>query len=230
VIVPGSAKLTAAFDMVGDFGVWQGCAGGGTIAADGVIKTKGSIGAVGSIYCAGSMSANGMSSTSIHNGTGGGFAPNVESKGGSTEAAVNAAKDPLYREFEEDTLDDTEQGAGNQEVWDEIGFSFRTTEQYKATELKVYESRSQQLYRAYNLSTKWDEPVVKAPDDTETRPHPGNDRWTDGEAYQYADPADAKNLDYKTGVSKKREEQTEEGPELKKASMEDEYLVTVQST
>ena len=232
IMEPGAAKLLAKLDIVGDLGLWQGDAGNGKLEMDGEIKAKGDIGSVRSIYCDGSMSANGMNSTSIHNGTSGGRPPEINSQGGATKSAADAAKAPLYQQFENETLDDSESGAGNQKVWDEIGFSFRLSdEHYKTKDFKVYESRAQQLYRAFGIAgKKWDEPVVVAPDGTETRPHPGQATWTGSEGYQYADPSSSKDVDYETGVAKKREDQTEEGPELTAAAMESEYVVTVQET
>jgi hypothetical protein len=232
VITPGAAKLLAKLDMVGDLGLWSGCAGSGKLEMDGELKAKGDIGSVGSIYCDGSMAANGMISTSIHNTKGSGRAPGINSQGGATEGAAGAAKALLYQQFESETLNDSKAGAGNQDVWDEIGFSFRLSdEHYKTTDFKVFESRSQQLYRAYGLtSKKWDEPVVEAPDGTETRPHPGHAAWTGNEGYEYADPGDSKDVTYTTGVAKSRADQTEEGPELKKAALVSEYIVTAQET
>lgn len=223
----GEARLLANLDMVGDLGVWQGCAGAGKIELDGEIKAGGQIGSKTSIYCQNNMRAGSMTSNSIHNGLGGGKTPDIDSKAGETISAAEAAKDPLYKDFEDNTLDDEDQGAANEAVWKEIGFSFRTSNQYKTDTFVVYESRSQQMYRAFNLGKKWKEPVVYAPDGTtETRPHPGNDRWTNGEAYQYAETS-GKNINYTNGVSKKREEQTEEGPELQQAALEGEYIATV---
>ena len=225
----GVASLLANLDMVGNLGVWQGCGGAGKIEADGDVKTRRDVGAKGSIYCANAMQASSMTSGNKHNTEGSGRAPDIESRVSDAISTAEDAKEPLYQSFEDDTLDDADEGAANAEVWKEIGFSFRTSKQYKAEDFKIYESRSQQLYRAYGIGKKWNEPVVKAPDgETDTRPHPGQDTWVKGDAYQYADPAAGKNIDYTTGVSKKREQQTEEGPELKTASMESEYVVTVQ--
>ena len=231
VLTQASAKLLASLDMVGDLGIWQGSKGSGSIKCDSNVTTKGSIGAIGSIYCAGSMAANGMSSTNEHNSTDGGRAPIINSRGGATQAAAAAARQPLYQAFEQDTQDDASAGAANQDVWDEVGFAFRDSEQYKADEWKVYESRHQQLYRAFGYGEQWDEPVVKAPlEKKDTRPHPGNETWTNSEAYQYADPSSMPNVDVEKGTPKKREEQTEEAPELKKEAPESAYLITKQTS
>jgi len=229
VINPSSAVLVASLDMIGDFGLWQGCKGGGSLTVDGQIKAKQSIGSDASIYCAGAMSANGMNSTSIHNGTSGGRPANVTSQGGPTQISANAAKDPLYQDFEQDTLDDADMGAANQTVWDVLGFSFRSSEQYKTDgEYKVYETRGQQMYRAFGLNKMWDEPQVDAPDGTPTRPHPGHESWTDGSMYKYAEPGSATNVDFTKGTAKERESQSEEGLELTDGSLESQYAITVQ--
>jgi len=229
VMNPSNALLVASLDMIGDFGLWRGCKGSGTLEMDGQLKAKQSIGSDASIYCAGVMSANGMSSNDKHNGTGGGRPANVQSQGGSTQIRADAAKDPLYQAFEQDTLDDTEDGAANQDVWDVLGFSFRSSEQYKTDgEYKVYETRGQQIYRAFGLNKKWSEPQVDAPNGTPTRPHPGHESWIADSMYQYAEPGSAKNADFAKGTAKDRESQTEEGLELQEGSLESQYAITVQ--
>lgn len=226
VIEPSQARLIANLDMVGDLGVW----GSGNVTIDGELKAKQSIGSDASIYCEGSMSANGMNSNSIHNGTGGGRPADVESKEGETRQEAEAAKDPLYQEFEDTTLDDASVGAAVEAIWDVIGFGFRNSEdQYKTGgEYKVYETRSQQMYRAFGLNKTWDEPVVDSPGGTPTRPHPGHEAWTNGSAYQYAEPGSAQNVDFTKGTAKEREGQTEEGLALTGASLESQYAITVQ--
>jgi hypothetical protein len=110
-----------------------------------------------------------------------------------------------------------------------LGFSFRSSEQYKTDgEYKVYETRGQQMYRAFGLNKTWDEPQVNAPDGTPTRPHPGHESWTDGSMYKYAEPGSAQNVDFTKGTAKDRESQTEEGLELQDGSLESQYAITVQ--
>ena len=230
VINPTNAVLISSLDMIGDFGLWKGCKGGGNLEMDGELKAKQSIGSDASIYCKYQMSANGMLSNNYHNGLGGGQPANVQSEGGPTQARANAAKDPLYQAFEDDTLDDANTGAANKSVWDVIGFSFRKSKEHYKTggDYKVYETRSQQLYRAFGINKQWVEPVVNSPEGTPTRPHPGQEAWTNGQVYQYAEPGSAKDVDFTKGIAKTREDQTEEGLELTQGSMESQYAITIQ--
>jgi len=229
VINPTNAVLIASLDMVGDLGLWQGCKGSGKLEMDGQLKAKQSIGSDASIYCNGVMSANGMNSNAKHNGTGGGRPANVQSKGSEAAVRATTAKNPLYANFEQDTLDDDELGAASQGVWDVLGFSFRSSEQCKTDgEYKVYETRGQQMYRAFGLEKQWVEPQVNAPNGTPTRPHPGHESWTDGSMYKYAEPGSAQNVDFTKGTAKERESQTEEGLALQDGSLESKYAITVQ--
>jgi len=230
VMGASKAVLISSLDMVGDLGLWQGCKGSGKLEMEGELKVKGKIGSDASIECEGTMSANGMQSNSEHNGTGGGEGPDVEPKGGETESTAESAKPPLYDDFETDTLDNSEDGAANASVLEAIGFSFRSSEQLKTDgDYKVFESRGQQMYRAFGITKQWDEPVVGSPGGKfETRPHPGQESWTDGAMYKYADPSAAKNVDFTKGTAKERKSQTEEGLELQEDSLESQYVVTVQ--
>jgi len=232
VLGSSSAQLIATLDIVGDLGVWQGSKGSGMVECDNNVLTKGSVGAVGSMYCAGSMSANGMNSTSEHNGTSGGRAPNISARGGTAESFASVAKSTLYQQFEQETQDDAEEGAANQTVWDAVGFSFRkSVEQYKiADDFKIVEARWQQLYRVNGSTTTWDEPIVDAPDGTQTQPYPGYAAWEETDHYSYTDPSAAKNVDYTKGRAKKREDQTEASPEMKDAKLSAEYVINVQMT
>lgn len=230
VLDSSSLQLIATTDIVGDLGVWQGSKGAGTIKCDGEVQTASGIGADGSVYCQGSMIANGMVSTSYHNALGEGFGPEVESESGPTKQKAEAAKPTLYQQFEQETQEDSETGAANRTVWDEIGFSFRkSVEHYKiATDFKITEARWQQLYRVNGSIKQWEEPIVEAPDGTQTRPHPGYAAWEQTQHYSYTDPSAAKNVDYIKGRSKKREDQTEESPEMTDATLKDQYLINVQ--
>lgn len=230
ILKESTATLISKLDMVGDINLWQGSKGSGSLTMDGQLKTKGSIGSDASIYCAGGMAANGMTSNSAHNGVGETAGPGVTSQGGATQSNADQAKEPLYGDFEDTTLDDTDLGPGTQELWDAVGFSFRSSKQLKTDgEYKVFESRGQQMYRAFGLNTKkWDEPQVDAPNGTPTRPHPGHESWTDGSMYQYTDPSAAKNIDFEKGTAKERKGQTEEGLELQQGSLESDYVITIQ--
>jgi len=232
VMTTGKATLVSSLDMVGNLGVWEGCKGSGNLTMDGSARVRGSVGSDASIFCAGSMAANGMVSNSIHNGVSVGDVkgPGVESQGGDVEEAAEEAKEPLYADFEDKTLDDDESGAASKDLWDVIGFSFRSSKQFKTDgDYKVFETRGQQLYRAFGInSKKWDEPQVDAPSGTPTRPHPGHESWTNGSMYQYAEPSAAKNVLFFRGTAKNRSSQSEEGLELQQGSLESDYVITVQ--
>jgi hypothetical protein len=218
------------FDIVGSLGVWRGSTGGGKIEAEGSVYTEENVGAVGSIFCDGVMAANGMSSNSIYNGLGGGAKPEIFPRGTAVEAEAEKQKTNLFEEFDDFTLEDTTIGAGNKEVWDAVGFSFRKSkEQYKVDDtFKIGEARWQQLYRAFSVSVQWKEDPLKAPNEEKTLPHPGYDAWETGSHYRYAEPGSAKNVDYKKGQAKKRKEQSEEAPALTEGKLKDEYRINVQ--
>jgi len=230
VLRESKATLISALDVVGDIGLWQGCGkGSGKLEMEGELKVKGNIGTDASVNCEGTVSANGMQSNNEHNGTGGGEGPDVQPKGSEAISDAEGAKSPLYDDFESGTLDNSENGAASQAVLDVIGFSFRSSEQLKTDgDYKVFESRGQQMYRAFGITKQWIEPEVNSPSGVPTRPHPGHESWTDGAMYKYADPSAAKNVDFTKGTAKGRESQTEEGLELQQDSLESQYVITVQ--
>ena len=224
-------SILATVDINGDLGVWAECAGGGNITQDGEHKLAGSVRSDGSISCVGTMTANGgMITDKEHNSVGERPGPNVQTQGPTIRATTEATYASIFGQFADQTIHEQTAGAAVFKVWEAIGFSFRLSkEHYKTTEnYKVFETRSQQLYRAFGVGKKWDEPIVNAPDGTPTRPHPGQDAWTDGEAYNYATPSSAKNVDFTKGTSKSRDGQSEEGLAIEKATLESEYIVTVQ--
>ncbi|HSN70700.1 MAG TPA: hypothetical protein VLT59_04290, partial [Steroidobacteraceae bacterium] len=147
----------------------------------------------------------------------------------STEAGANSFKSRVYAAFEGVTLDNASLGPGNDEVQKAIGFSFRTSEQYKAEadDFIIFESRWQQLYRVNGALKQWDEPVVTAPDEsTETRPHPGHDAWKDSGYYKYSQSP--KNVDLQKGVAKSRDQQSEEEQALTEGSLLSDYVINIQ--
>lgn len=67
---------------------------------------------------------------------------------------------------------------GNEDFYLEVGFTCRTDSQYKISELKLYETRWQQMFRASGGAQTWDEPHVKSPRAGEdTLPWPGRNNW-----------------------------------------------------
>ena len=232
VLEERDAWLRANLDMIGDLGVWQGSKGNGRVECDGRVWTQAGMKAVSSITCGGTMSATSMASSSFHNSLNGGDPPQFDSRAGEVMGETDEAQFDLYFVFERATQDDSSVGAANREVWDAIGFSFRkSVEHYKiADDFKITEARWQQMYRVNGNKEKWEEPVVEAPDGTETRPYPGNDAWEQTDHYSYFDPSSSENVDYKKGRAKKREDQTEQSPEMKDGKLKDDYIINVQYT
>ena len=81
-----------------------------------------------------------------------------------------------------------------------------------------------------SIEEEWDEPIVAAPDGTETMPWPGKEAWQDNDHYSYADPGNTDNIDYQTSMPKKREDQTEVSGGMTDATLKSEYVITVQET
>lgn len=120
--------------------------------------------------------------------------------------AVSDKEEELKRQSEEDytaVWDDflyAEDGPGDEELWEHIGFSFRTTEQYKAETFAYYEQRWQQMARIWGSGKKWEEePSPKSNQDT--YPFPGQTRF---EAEDGLKTLDLKLFDLDTGLPKDR--------------------------
>lgn len=72
---------------------------------------------------------------------------------------------------------------GNEKVMKQIGFSFRTSDQYKAGNFTLFESRWAQVARTSGQpSVYWKEKIVKA-NERNTMPYPGFEAWTGSSAY-----------------------------------------------
>jgi hypothetical protein len=224
----GRSRLISRLDIVGDVGIWQGSRGAGQLTLDGAVHS-----ARDGLF-AGSVRTNALSAGSIahgggiHVGTGGEGPDAPNSNGPPTDAAANSFKAAVYAAFEGVTLDNASLGPGNKEVQDAIGFSFRTSQQYKAEadDFIVFESRWQQLYRVQGALKQWDEPVVNSPDDQETRPHPGHDAWKDNGYYKYSQSP--KNVDLQKGVAKSRDQQSEEEQALTEGALLSDYVINIQ--
>jgi hypothetical protein len=230
----GVCNILANVGIDGNLGVWAECDGNGNITQDGDHLLAGNVRADGSMVCAGSMQANSMVSNNPHNSVSVGAVqgPGVESQGSAVRSLNESSYSSIYQRFESETIHDEADGAAVEQVWESIGFSFRLSEEHYKTvdNFKIFETRGQQLYRALNLGETWDEPVVAAPDGTETMPYPGYEAWNDSSVYSYAEPGDAKNVDFTKGTPKARDDQSEEGLTVKTAAPADEYKVTVQET
>jgi len=225
----GLSRLISKFDVVGDLGLWNGSRGAGNLTMDGTVHS-----ARNGLF-AGLVTANAMSAAGISHGGGrhvgeGGSGPQApNSNGPPTESRAETFKSTVYAAFDGVTLDNSSIGPGNKEMQDAIGFSFRTSDQYKAqaNDFIVFESRWQQLYRVNGALKQWEEPVVKAPDgSTETRPHPGHDAWKGDGYYKYTQSP--KNVELKTGVAKSRDQQSEEEQALTEGSLLSQYVINIQ--
>jgi hypothetical protein len=225
-LTAASAKLRAGLDVVGDLGIWPGSKGSGRVQVGDSLFVK------GSTFMEGACVANQHFVSEDGGDVGSGaefeFDPNPDSEGAEVESALNEVKTETFQEFENETFESPD-GQLNRDLWDIVGFSFRTSEdQYKIDEtFKVPEARWQQFYRAQSIDTTWDEPIVAAPDGTPTMPHPGHDAWTGDSHYQYLNPASAKNFDYAAGHPKPRDDQKASAA-IAGASLRDQYLINVQ--
>jgi hypothetical protein len=72
---------------------------------------------------------------------------------------------------------------GNEKVLKQMGFSFRTSDQYRAGGFTLFESRWAQVARTTSQSsTYWQEKIVKA-NEQSTMPYPGFEAWTSQSGY-----------------------------------------------
>lgn len=78
--------------------------------------------------------------------------------------------------------------AGNDTVINEMGFSFRTDEQYRITDFKLFEDRWQQMSRlAGQTMDIWEERAVMSGAGVETWPFPGKEKFNDPEGFMTQD-------------------------------------------
>lgn len=223
----GSAIYRTAIDLVGDFRTWPGSKGSGSVKVGGQLEVKSTIQTEGVCIANGhfiSQQGGEVSDDADYE-----FTPSPPGEGQRLESEADTVKDQIFGEFDESAFDSSNESPGNQEVWNAVGFSFRTTEQYKLDNLfQVHESRWQQMYRVFGSKTTWDEPTVDAPDGTETLPHPGKAAWDDEDHYNYIDPDDTKNVDLSKGQGKTREDQSETGADSTASKLSDEYVINIQ--
>jgi len=222
----GSSIYRTSLDVVGDVRAWPGSKGSGNVKVGGQLEVK------GSTQMEGTCIANGHfvgTTEHVSEGADYSFSPSPPSEGNRLEQQVDNVKQQIFKAFDQDAFDDSSQSPGNEGVWNAVGFSFRKSEQYKIDDtFQVYESRWQQMYRVSGSTKQWDEPVVEAPDGTETLPHPGKEAWSDEDHYKYLESGDMTNVDLQKGQAKKRENQSETGPSATDAKLESEYVVNVQ--
>lgn len=121
-----------------------------------------------------------------------------------------------------------ESSPGNEEFKKLVGFSCRSTvEDYKLDEgsFLLFESGWQQILRTGGGAETWDEPVVKGPNNEETRPHPGQDAWDSWQAYG---EVNSKNFDDAAGKAKNRTAMSEQGNQAVKKTLKSGYVINVQ--
>lgn len=126
------------------------------------------------------------------------------------------------------TVQDQNQAPGNDNFQTAVGFSCRDTVRdlkLQAANFLLYEARWQQMLRVTGGNTKWDEPVVKAPTQEDTRPHPGNDGWENFQAYGTIENV---NFDLSAGRANARASMTEQGSKPQKQALKAGYIVNVQ--
>jgi hypothetical protein len=97
----------------------------------------------------------------------------------------------IARDFHEFYLDNmwyADKKAGNDTVLNEMGFSFRTDDQYRITDFKLFEDRWQQMSRlAGQTMDIWEERAVKSGTGVETWPFPGKKKFEDPEGFMTQD-------------------------------------------
>ena len=222
----GSSIYRTSLDVVGDVRAWPGSKGNGSVKVGGQLEVK------GSTQMEGTCIANGHfvgTREHVSEGASYSFSPSPSGEGSRLENEVDGVKQQIFKSFDDDAFEDDSQSPGNESVWNAVGFSFRTSEQHKIDDtFQVHESRWQQMYRVLGGQKQWDEPVVEAPDGTETAPHPGKEAWADEDHYKYIEADDMTNVDLQKGQGKKREDQSESGPSATDAKLESEYVVNVQ--
>ncbi len=117
---------------------------------------------------------------------------------------------------------------GNDVFQRRVGFSFRDTVldlKLSSDSFVIFESRWQQMYRkAGGALTIWNEPVVKSPAGSDTRPHPGQQGWETFNSYRTVQ--DTQNFDGQR--AKARSAMTQQGLAPQTATLKEGYAVNVQ--
>lgn len=115
-----------------------------------------------------------------------------------------------------------EKRIGNEDTINQIGFSFRSSDQYKVGKFTLFESRWAQIARtAQQTSSYWQEKIVKA-NEQSTMPYPGFDVWIGSNSYCQVD----NKLYTKTGpLPTGQVYEQAEGSEVSKTTAEGNYPV-----
>lgn len=125
------------------------------------------------------------------------------------------------------TEDEEDDSPGNADYRNKIGFSFRdTVDDLKLDEetFQLFEAGWQKTLRRAGSGTPWDEPEVKAPDGTKTRPHPGQTAWQDWEVLNTYD-----DVNLEDGTPKASQDMKPDGSGgLKRSSLSEGWLINVQ--
>lgn len=119
---------------------------------------------------------------------------------------------------------------GNAEFQQQVGFSCRDTRlDYKLDDTFIlYEARWQQMLRlGGSVGEPWEEPIVTAPNNDPTMPHPGREGWQNLSAYG---KVTLQNIDISTGKAKARASQQDKGLPADKGSLESSYVINVQKS
>ncbi len=128
------------------------------------------------------------------------------------------------------TLYETENQWGHQQLIDRTGFSFRTSEQFHASDMVIYQFTWQRMNEQYGpAGNGWDEPVVLSPTGTETRPHPGQAVWSQGKHFGKIEPLHWNWGDSPSAISRQDSEQLDpRSSDMEKVTMLAGYTVTSQ--
>lgn len=114
--------------------------------------------------------------------------------------------------------------AGDDQVIQHAYFSFRTTSQYQAGGLILFEARWQAAQRSGGGGAVWEEPAVVAAGQ-DTYPYPGREAWSEQEALRQVDP---QLYDLATGTSRPRDPGTygdPAHPEARRVPLAGNYII-----
>lgn len=127
-------------------------------------------------------------------------------------------------------VDSATTSPGNDDFQKAVGYSCRSTVQdiqLDSASFILFESRWQQMLRKAGQQVLWDEPTVTAPNGEIGRPHPGQDGWTNFQAYG---TVDGTNFDYQAGHAANRSAMTEQGQQPTKNTLLGGYLINIQGS
>lgn len=141
-----------------------------------------------------------------------------------TELATRVAR------VNEAAVDSAATSPGNDDFQKAVGYSCRSTIQdikLDSSTFILFEARWQQMLRKAGQQVTWDEPTVMAPNGEVGRPHPGQDGWTNFQAFG---TVDGTNFDYQAGHAANRSAMTNQGQQPTKNTLLGGYLINIQGS